>query len=301
MYNQQHMQTQLQFGEVNHQAGREFKARLFHMIFEDRKELLSLYNAMNNTHYTDPGLLQINTLENAIYMGMENDLSFLINSQMFVYEHQSTYNKNIPLREFLYAATLYAGLTAQANIYGTKLIKIPTPQFVTFYNGSTKRPEREIMRLSDAFTVPSEDISLELKVLALNINPGYNTKLLSDCKTLGDYMKYTEKVRSYVKVMSLSDAVEFAINECIRNNILADFLRKNKAEAKNVSIFEYDEVRHMELEREESYQEGHIQGQLQGQLQVLRDLIEEGIITKEKAAEKMNLSVEEFMEKTKEL
>lgn len=245
---------------------REYKDRLFRMIFKDKKELMSLYNAMNGTNYMNPDDLQINTLDNAIYMGMRNDLSFLIDYRMQVYEHQSTYNPNMPLRELVYITRLYAGLTRNQNLYGTKLVEIPTPRFVAFYNGETEKPDLMELKLSDSFEIQEEEVSLQLKMSMLNINPGHNDKLLSECKTLGDYSRYVAKVRTYVKKMPIEDAVEQAIVECIQDDILADFLRKHRVEAKNVSIFEYDEARHMEMEREASREEGRQVGREEGEI-----------------------------------
>lgn len=260
---------------VTQKPARMYKDRLFRMIFSNKKELLSLYNAMNGTNYLDPEELQINTLENAIYMGMRNDLSFLIDSHIPLYEHQSTYNPNIPLRDFMYVSSLYSKLVHSQNLYGSKLIKIPTPKFVVFYNGREEQPERKEMKLSDAYEVAEAEICLELKVLMLNINPGYNQKLMKDCKTLRDYMDYVERVRTYTKVMSLEDAVEQAILECIKDNILADVLRNHRAEVKNVSIFEYDEEQHMRQVREEGVEEGLTKGIVEGKIEAILELLEE--------------------------
>ena len=237
-------------------ANRTYKARLFEMVFSEKKELLELYNAMNGTDYKDPELLQINTLENAIYMSMRNDLSFIIDSRLNLYEHQSTYSPNLPLRCFMYVADLYSEITADDNLYGKSRVIIPTPRFVIFYNGIEERPDKELLKLSDLFSVYDENVDLELKAVMVNINPGHNEGLLATCKTLGDYSEYTYRVRKYAKEMRLEDAVERAITECIAKDILAEFLRKYRAEAKKVSIYEYDEEKHMRQTREEGYEEG---------------------------------------------
>ena len=109
-------------------VNRTFKSTVFIMLFEDKDNLLELYNAMTGKHYTDPELLEINTLENAIYMTMKNDISFLIDGRLSLYEHQSTYNPNLPLRFLLYISKVYAGMTKDANLYGTKTVKIPAPE-----------------------------------------------------------------------------------------------------------------------------------------------------------------------------
>lgn len=116
-------------------TNREFKSRLFTMIFSEKKALLELYNAMSGKDYKDPELLEINTLENAIYMSMQNDLSFIIYMRLNLYEQQSTFNPNMPLRNLFYVSNLYSAIVSNENIYGTKLIKLPTPMFVVFYNG----------------------------------------------------------------------------------------------------------------------------------------------------------------------
>ena len=164
---------------IGRKPERAYKDRLFRMIFSDRKELLSLYNAINR---------------------------------------------------------------------------------ITFYNGVETQPETQVMRLSDAYEKQEENHALELQVIVLNINPGYNKELMSDCKTLRDYMTYVEKVRTYKKKYGLEEAVERAIRECIDSGVLADFLRTNQSEAKHMSIYEYDEEKHMKQEREEYWQKGLREG-----------------------------------------
>ena len=193
---------------------RNYKSSLFTMLFSDRKELLGLYNAVSGKQYKDPGALNVNTLENAIYMAIKNDLSFVIDSRLSLYEHQSTYSPNLPLRMLLYLADLYADLTKNENLYGRKKVMLPPPQFIIFYNGEEKQPDRRILRLSDLYEVEEEEYKLEL------------------------------------------EAVERTITECIREGILEEFLRKYRAEAKRMSIYEYDQARHIRQEREEAWEEG---------------------------------------------
>lgn len=226
------------------------------MIYSEKSELLELYNAIHGTHYDNPEQLEINTLKNAIYMSMHNDVSFIIDSQLQLYEHQSTVNPNLPLRSLMYIADLYSVLTKDENLYGEKQIYLPTPEFITFYNGTDSLPDSAVIKLSDAYTVDNGEPSLELKMTVLNINPGSNQELKKKCKTLDDYAVYTNLVRRYAKDMPLREAVERAISECIENDILAKFLTKNKAEAIKVSIYEYDEEKHMRQEREYSREKG---------------------------------------------
>ena len=264
-------------------ANRMYKSRIFAMLFSDRNELLKLYNAINGTSYDDPDLLQVNTLENAVYMSMQNDVSFIIDMRLNLYEHQSTYSPNLPVRYLLYVADVYSDYTKDMNLYGTKAVNLPTPRFVIFYNGQAEQPDRKELKLSELFSIPDADPSLELKAVMLNINKGHNRKLMETCRTLQDYAEYTFRVREYAAEMPLDLAVEQAITECISEGILADFLRKNRAEAKKVSIYEYDEERHMRQTREEGMEEGYAngfsQGIEQGITQTVINLLKSGLLT----------------------
>ena len=239
---------------------RDYKSRMFTMIFSKKEELLELYNAVSGKHYTNPEALTINTLENAIYMSMRNDVSFIIDSRLSLYEHQSTYCPNIPLRFFLYLSDLYSGMIKEKNIYGTKKIMIPPPHFVVFYNGPEKRDEIEVLKLSDLYEIQEEEVDLELKVVMININRGNNQQLMDTCRTLKDYSEYIYRMREYAKEAPIEEAVERTITECIREGILKEFLEQNRAEAMAMSIYEYNEAEHMKMEREDAYAEGHKSG-----------------------------------------
>ena len=235
---------------------REYKDRVFRMLLKEPKVALEVYNAMNGTSYDNPDELIITTLENAVYLGMKNDVSFILGTQLVLYEHQSTPNPNMPLRNLAYVACVYMAYVFGDNLYGRKLIKIPEPRFVVFYNGTDKMPEQSVLHLSDAYESKSEELDLELRIRFININPGYNEEMVEKSPTLYQYVKFVDTVRKYQKEMPFPEAVEKAIDECIKNGILAEFLRKNRAEVLRVSIFEYDEEEHMRQEREESRQEG---------------------------------------------
>lgn len=240
---------------------RDYKARLFEMIFREKEELLGLYNAVNGTNYSNPDELEINTLENAIYLSMHNDISFIIDSRLSLYEHQSTYSPNLPLRYLFYVSDLYSKMTKNSNLYGSRRIAIPAPRFLIFYNGREKRAEREVLELSDAFEIQEKEPWLNLKAVLLNINPGYNSDIVNACKTLSDYVIYTSRVREYAGEMNIEDAVERAITECIAEGILADFLTRYRNEAKKMSIYEYDEERQRIWDREEGKELGKKEGE----------------------------------------
>ena len=243
-------------------VNRTYKSTIFIMLFEDRNNLLELYNAMSGKHYTDPELLEINTLENAIYMSIRNDISFLIDGRLSLYEHQSTYSPNLPLRFLFYISHLYSRMTKDRNLYGSKTVRIPAPEFVIFYNGRAEMPERHILKLSDMYNTKDRKrrAKLELEAVMLNISREYNQKLKAACKTLREYAIYTDKIRKYADEMDLDDAVEHAIRECITEGVLKDFLEKHRAEAKEMSIFEYDQEKHMQQEREDAWKGGLLQG-----------------------------------------
>lgn len=249
-------------------VNRIYKDRLYKMIFNDKSELLKLYNAINGTHYDDPAMLTITTLDNAIYMTMENDLSFIIDMRLALYEQQSTVNPNLPLRFLMYITDIYSAYTKDMNIYGSKKVQIPLPSFVIFYNGVKSQPDRTEFLLSELFHPTTDQPALELKAVMLNINKGHNQELMNACHTLCDYSEYVARIRTYSAEMPLTDAVEKAITECIHENILRDFLLKNRAEAKAMSIYEYDEEKTLRMFREEGYEDGERNGKIQATIEM---------------------------------
>lgn len=251
---------------------RNYKDTLFRMLYQDKGRLLELYNAVNGTSYTNSEELEIVTLENAIYMNMKNDLAFIMDFDLHLYEHQSTVNPNMPLRFLQYVTKEYEKLTEQNKLYMRKKTVLPTPHFVVFYNGIEKQPEQQEIRLSDLYAEVEEQPQLELKVLVFNINLGMNEVLLSRCQSLREYMLYVERVRRYAAEMPLELAVDLAVDDCIQEGILADFLYQNKAEAKTMSIFEYDEEAVMKLIRQEEREFGMIEGKMETILEFLREL-----------------------------
>ena len=253
---------------------RNQKDTVFRMLFREKKELLELYNALNDSAYNSPEDLTICTLENAIYMNFKNDISFLLDSEMNLYEHQGSYNPNMPLRDLVYIAKQLEKYTRDETIYSSTLVKIPVPRFVVFYNGTDGQPERQILRLSDAFEKETAEPELELKVLMLNINFGHNKELMEKCRTLREYSQYVDRVRKYAKRMQIEEAVERAVTECTREGILADFLSSQRAEVIAVSIFEYNEEEEMRKIRASEYKNGKEDGIAQG----IKQGIEQGIV-----------------------
>ena len=257
-------------------AKRSYKDSLFRMLFQEPRQLLDLFNAVNGTDYQNPQDLEIVTLENAIYL-------------------------NMPLRILLYAAREYQKLIKDDSLYASALLKLPTPHFVVFYNGERDMPERTVLRLSDAYEKPVEKPDLELSVTMLNINSGYNEQLKETCTLLGEYMQYVEKVRHYTKTMHLDQAVSKAVDDCIQEGILAEFLTSWKSEVIAMSIFEYDEKREkkklLQTERKyarlEGLEEGIQKGLALGIIEVGRESGWEDDRILEKLETKLKISTDE--------
>lgn len=275
---------------------RAYKDTVFRMLFRERKELLELYNAMNGSDYSNPEDLQIVTLENAVYMNVKNDLAFIADFHLYLYEHQSTVNPNMPLRFLQYVAKEYEKLVGNDSVYGRRRIEIPAPCFVVFYNGTEFLPEKSELRLSEAYETDAAEPQLELKVQVFNINEGNNEGLKEQCKALKDYMLYVECVRKYAEEHSVAESVACAVDECIERGILAEFLRKNKSEVIPVSIFEYNEAEALKAIKADEYafgvQDGITQGIAQSIGMVIETCAELGISrqdTSKKVMEKFGL------------
>lgn len=212
------------------------------------------------------------TLENAIYMGMKNDIAYLIHFELHMVEHQSTVNPNMPFRFLQYVTAEFGKLTVGKDIYGSRNISLPTPHFLVFYNGIEKQPECITQKLSELYEIYTDNPELELKVKILNINGGCNEKLKDNCEALRGYMQFVERIRQFGERMPIEQAVDRAVDTCIADGILKDFLMKNKAEVKSMSIFEYDEEAHLRSEREIWREEGITQGICRSIMELLDEL-----------------------------
>ena len=234
-------------------TNREYKDRLFKFIFKDKEKLLSLYNALNDTHYTNPEDIEITTLEDVIYCNMKNDVSFIIDDRLSLFEHQSTLNRNMPLRGFLYFAKHFEKYIEEhhLNIYRSALVELPTPKFVVFYNGNDMKEDRILLRLSDSFSKTQEKACMELEALVLNINYGKNKELMNCCRPLMEYSYFIKIVKQYSEKMERDCAINMAVDACITENILKDILTKNRAEVVDMLLTEYNEEKIMSLMEDE--------------------------------------------------
>ena len=292
------MKKSTQVSEKIPTANRQYKDTVFRMLFSEKENLLSLYNAVTGSHYQNAEALKIVTLENAIYMGMKNDLAFIIGTDLFLYEHQSTYSPNMPLRDLFYISSEYQKLVDKKSLYSSVLQKIPAPQFIVFYNGTEKKKDSWVNHLSEAFKNLSGNPKLELEVLTLNINEGHNPELMEQCQTLREYAQYVACVRRYAKEFEFNKAVNLAVDECIRNNILSEFLRANKSEVISMSIFEYDKEEEERKLRKAEYEAGVAAGMKDGMKAGVADGISKGkILAKKDAASSLitlGLTVEQI-------
>ena len=248
----------------------QHKDRLFKFIFgnpEHKDWTLSLYNALNGSHYTNPEDIEFNTIEDAVYMGMKNDVSFIVAFTVNIWEHQSTYNPNMPLRIYLYLAHLLEKylVGSEAYVYGHKLVRIPEPKCVCFYNGRESQPEEAFMKLSDAFMTGNRNADLELKVRLLNVNYGHNRKLMEQCRMMNEYASLIGEIRRRKKVVSsLEEAIDAAIDEMPDDFELKKFLVQHRAEVKGMILAEWDAEKAYRYARKEGMEDGRAEGRAEG-------------------------------------
>ena len=243
---------------------KQYKDRLFRLLFSERSDLLELYNALCQKCYTDPDALEITTLDDVIYMGMKNDISFLLDGRMGLFEHQSTFNPNMPLRGLFYFSDLYKRFLHDRMIYSTRLLRIPTPVYVIFYNGESRMPDTSVLKLSDAFMQGEDMACLEVRVRMLNINAGHTTELMGRCRRLEEYAVFIERVRENLRTMEPAAAIRAAMEQCIEEGILSEFLSQRRAEVMNALLTEYDEEKVMKSLSGEFYEDGYEAGKEDG-------------------------------------
>lgn len=256
--------------KIRHPVNRKHKDRLFRFAFQEKKDLLELYNAVNGTDYQNPDDLTITTLEDVIFLGVKNDLSFIIGATLNLYEHQSTWNSNMPLRGLIYFAGLYQEFIEQNgyNLYGRRPIVLPFPQYLVFYNGEEDEPDQIEFSLSDAFQKPAKDLipSVDCKVRILNINRGHNRELMEKCGRLREYAEFIEQVRIGLRQgLDIQNAVNAAMDDCQKRGILTDLLSRCRTEVLSMLLTEYDEKKTMEYLHREAQEIGQEIGQELGQ------------------------------------
>lgn len=269
---------------------RNVKDRMFRFLFAgDREALLQLYNALNGTDYKDSSELEIVTIESAVYVVMKNDLAFVLAGTLSMYEHQSTYSPNLPVRFLIYLAQEYQTVIEQAekSLYGTCRISLPTPQCVVFYNGTQEMPEEQTLRLSDAFENGEARSDVELTVRMLNINQGHNRLLMEQCRVLREYAEFVGITRAYMRERKdAEEALAEAVDYCIENGILEEFLRKNRAEVLGMLLEEFDVKKYERTLRGEGHEEGLAEGREEG-IRFTLEILKESDFSREYAQKKL--------------
>lgn len=236
---------------------RNHKDNVFCLLYREKKNLLSLYNAINNTSYENEDELEVVTLEEAICLKIRNDAAFVIDSRLNLYEQQASVNPNMPLRDLYYVVEELKKIAPPGRLHHTTKVKIPVPKFIVFYNGTIEQPERQIYRLSDLFCREDKDPELELKVIVININPGYNRELLEKCESLKGYVIFVQKIRDKKSSgIKLEKAVSQSVDECISDGILADFFKNNREEIVEMGVFEFDQKLYDQVLLENGKEEG---------------------------------------------
>ena len=273
---------------------REHKDSLFvDLFYQDetaKKNLLSLYNALHDTNYEDETIIRKVKIDDVLYKNFKNDISFEVNGQVLVFgEHQSTVNMNMCLRCLMYVGRAYEQLVDRKARYRTTLVKIPTPEFYTFYNGEKEQPLERVLSLSDAFMNPAGENSVELKVKVININSDKAHEILDKCGILKEYSQFISTVRKY---WDEEGAIKKAIKECIEKGILADYLKRKGSEVENMLIAEYSYEEDIQVKQEEAMQQGIQKGIiLSGKIfQMVKKNLN---LTNEQIALKLGCSVEE--------
>ena len=266
-------------------VNRVYKDRLFRLIFSSKEELLALYNAVRGTQYKDAEALEITTLDDVLYMGMKNDLSFLLDDVLNLYEHQSTYCPNMPLRGVFYLADIYRKYVdaSGGDLYGSRRLMLPLPQYLVFYNGTAQLPDRMALKLSESYYLPeglAAEPSLECSALMLNINLGHNRELMDNCRKLWEYAVFVERIRERLATgEQLEEAVKQAVDICMKEGVLADILRTQRAEVEELMWAEFNEERFIAKEKEYSWEEGNkagkVKGRVMGRAESILEILEE--------------------------
>ncbi|UTC67681.1 MULTISPECIES: Rpn family recombination-promoting nuclease/putative transposase [unclassified Treponema] len=261
-------------------SNRKYKDSVFVDLFsEDEKakeNFLSLYNALHGTSLTAADALKNIRLDQVLYMTFYNDVSYLVENKIIVLaEHQSTINPNMPLRCLEYISRLYETFFESKEKYSRKLLNIPTPEFYVFYNGEEPFPSDKTLKLSEAFIESTEKPNLELTVKVININRNNRHPILENCKTMQEYTVFVETVRRWKKTDS-QNGFQKAIEECIQNNILRDYLKRKTKEVINMLLAEYDYETDIAVQRAEEREIAFAEGIEQGIERGIEQGIEQG-------------------------
>lgn len=259
-------------------SNKEVKSSAFTAYFSTPENAAKLYEALVPGDSILPGDINYTTLEDVLFMTRKNDLAFTIRNKVLVIsEHQSTINLNMPLRDSIYYGRTMEKLIEPRSLYRTRRIPIPTPEFYVFYNGIAPCPAEKILLLSDSYLEKTPDPMLELKVKVMNINLPENHPILAKCRPLYEYSWFIEQIKRYLRTGSNRDkAIIQAVKDCLKENIMKDFLATHGTEAINMLYTEFNMEDALEVRYEEGVEEGVERGlergREEGQAELLRKL-----------------------------
>ena len=244
---------------------KSYKDGVFRKLFADKEKLIELYNALSGSDYSLDTELEIVTLDNSIFGDLKNDLAFIIDNKFIILiEHQSTVNPNMPLRMLIYLAQQYEKLCYSNEIYSSRRIYVPVPEFYVFYNGTAEIPIEGELKLSDAFKVKCDTIPLEVIVKIINVNYEKGAALLERSRTLNEYSRFIYRIREKSRDMKLQQAVEETIDECMKEGMLKDFLKKNGGEIMSILCHELTREECEAIRENDGYLRGLEEGEARG-------------------------------------
>ncbi len=259
------------------QIKRSYKDGVFRQLFNDKEKLIELYNALSGRSYSKDTEIEIVTLEDALFGDIKNDLSFIMDNRFIVMiEHQATVNPNMPLRMLSYAAREYERRGLTKKVYSRRRIEIPTPELYMLYNGAEDEPIMQELKLSDAYIAKCGKISLEARVMVINVNYDKGADILKRCKTLNEYSMFIHMIREKQQEKGLQKAVEESVRECMRKGILTEFLERNGGDIVSLVRIELTREECEAIREEDGYvrglEDGLNEGRIEEQLKIARNM-----------------------------
>ena len=193
----------------------------------------------------------------------------------------------------MYIAREYERIVPVRDRYRTTLVRIPTPKFIVFYNGTEDYPVEETLKLSTAYMETEEDVSLELAVKVININMDKHHEVLQKCKVLREYSQFVEETRKYRED---ENQLEKAVKECIQKGILADYLLRKSSEVVNMLMEEYSYETDIEVQRQEAAEVAAKEAADKEFAECVDNITKNFHISEKEACEKLERSYERYLE-----
>ena len=280
-------------------GNRKYKDSVFCDYMSDGPKLVELYNAVYGANYPSDTPVEINTLDNVLYMDRVNDISFTLDGKYVVLlEQQSTLSRNMPLRMGIYIMRLYEKMLPEKALYREETIPLFTPKFIVLYNGDEDLPEYTEQRISDAFLEEDADIYVRVRWFNIRRHKNIVPELLQRCKSLDEYSILVEQIEEYRKQngISLEEAIRLAIMNCRKQGVMADYLKEKGSEVLNMIFTEWNWDDALEVRGEERYARGLKEGEKSG---IRKGELQERIASIRNLMETLQLSVEQAMDALK--